>query len=532
MVDYSRVQKFLQSRIKRRNLIIGAGAFTGVAIASQFPHQRAIARVRFSDYPFKLGVASGDPYDTSVVIWTRLAPDPLNGGGVPSVDVPIRWEVATDPDMRRVIYRGNVWATPELAHSVRVVVEGLLPDTWYWYRFRVDGEVSPIGRTRTAPKFGSSASRLRFALASCQHYEQGYYTAYKYMAQDDLDLVVHVGDYIYEGGITTNVNSPRRHNSTEIFTLEAYRNRHALYKTDANLQAAHAAFPWIVTWDDHEVENNYANLISEIDTEPDQDPAIFAQRRAIAYQVYYEHMPLRPLSRPVGPDMQLYRRLNFGNLATFHVLDTRQYRTDQPCGDGTRSGCLDAFDPQATITGKAQEEWLYDGLDKSTATWNVLAQQLPIAQRDFTPGPGQSFSMDKWDGYVASRDRLLNFIAQRKPSNPVSLAGDVHSNWAMDLKADFNKPESATLASEFVCTSITSGGDGADTNPTVQAYLPDNPHIKFYNSQRGYVRCTLTPTTWRTDYLVLNNVTTPSGTISNRASFVVDNDIPGVRQVV
>ncbi|MBW4646481.1 MAG: alkaline phosphatase [Goleter apudmare HA4340-LM2] len=530
MVDHSNVQKFLQSRIKRRNLIIGAGAFTGLAIASQFPHQQAIARVRFSDYPFKLGVASGEPYDTSVVIWTRLAPDPLNGGGMPSVNVPIRWEVASDPNMRRIVYRGNVWATPELAHSVRIVVEGLLPDTWYWYRFRVGADDSPIGRTRTAPKFGSYANRLKFALASCQNYQQGYYTAYKYMADDDLDLVVHVGDYIYEGGISTT--GPRQHNGPEIFTLDDYRNRHALYKLDANLQAAHAAFPWIVTWDDHEVENNYANLISEIDTEPDQDRAIFAQRRAIAYQVYYEHMPLRPFSQPVGPDMQLYRRLNFGNLATFHVLDTRQYRTDQPCGDGTRTGCEAARDPQATITGKAQEDWLYDGLDKSRATWNVLAQQVPIAQRDFTPGEGQSFSMDKWDGYVASRDRLLNFIAQRKPSNPVSLAGDVHNNWAMDLKADFNNPDSATLGSEIVCTSISSGGNGADTNPTVQAYLPDNPHIKFYNNQRGYVRCTLTPTTWRSDYLVMSEVTTQSGTISQRASFVVDNGIPGVREVV
>ncbi|WP_427156963.1 alkaline phosphatase D family protein [Aliinostoc sp. HNIBRCY26] len=530
MVDYRNVQQFLQSRVKRRNLIIGAGAFTGLAIASQFPQQRAIAKGRFSDYPFKLGVASGEPYDTSVVIWTRLAPEPLNGGGMPNVNVPIRWEVATDPSMRRIVSRGTVLATPELAHSVRVVVEGLLPHTWYWYRFHVNSEASPIGRTRTATAAGSFSNQLKFALASCQHYEQGYYTAYKYMAEDDLDLVVHVGDYIYEGGI--NLTRPRQHNSTEIFTLEDYRNRHAFYKTDANLQATHAAFPWIVTWDDHEVENNYANLISEIDTEPDQDPVIFAQRRAIAYQAYYEHMPLRPFSRPVGPDMQLYRRLNFGNLATFHVLDTRQYRTDQPCGDGTRTGCLDALSPQATITGQAQEEWLFDGLDKSPARWNILAQQVPIAQRDFTPGEGQSFSMDKWDGYVASRNRLMNFIAQRQPSNPVSLAGDVHSHWAMDLKANFDDPASATLGSEFVCSSISSGGDGADITPAVQAYLPDNPHIKFYNGQRGYVRCTVTPTSWRSDYLVVSGVTTPFGTISNRASFVVDNGIPGIRQVV
>ncbi len=348
------------------------------------------------------------------------------------------------------------------------------------------------------------------------------------MAQEDLDLVVHVGDYIYEGGITAN--RVRQHNSPEIVTLEDYRNRHALYKTDANLQATHAAFPWIVTWDDHEVENNYANDISEVDNEPDQDRSVFLQRRAAAYQAYYEHMPLRPFSRPNGPDMQLFRRLSFGKLATFHVLDTRQYRTDQPCGDGTKERCPENFDSSATITGKRQEDWLLRGLDRSEAQWNILAQQVIVAQRDLTPGEGATFSMDKWDGYLASRDRLLRFLEQRKPSNPVVLTGDVHSNWAMDLKADFDNPESATVGSEFVCTSISTGGDGADTSSTVEAYLPDNPHIKFYNGQRGYVRCLVTPTNWQADYQVMSDVTTESGTISTRASKIVENGHPGIKQ--
>jgi alkaline phosphatase D len=522
-------EQLLQHRIKRRNLIIGAGAFTGFAIASQFPHQRAIANGRFSDYPFKLGVASGEPYPNSVVIWTRLAPEPLNGGGMPSVNVPVRWEVSDDANMRRIIARGTELALPELGHSVRAIVEGLHPDTWYWYRFYVGKEASRIGRTRTAPFVGSYQSKFTFALASCQNYQQGYYTAYKYMAQDDLNLVVHVGDYIYEGGISTSPTSPRLHNSPEIITLDDYRNRHALYKLDPNLQEAHAMFPWLVTWDDHEVENNYADEISEIDTEPDQDRAIFLQRRAVAYQAYYEHMALRPFSKPVGPDMQLYRRLSFGDLATFNVLDTRQYRTDQPCGDGTKERCAEVFDPQATILGKTQEDWLYKGLSSSQTRWNILAQQVPIAQRDFRPGEGQTFSMDKWDGYLADRDRLMAFLEQRKPSNPVSLAGDVHSHWAMDLKANFDNSQSATVGSEFVCSSISSGGDGADITPNVAAYLPDNPHIKFYNGQRGYVRCTLTPNFWKSDYLVMSNVTTPFGTISNRASFIVENGRPGVQ---
>lgn len=520
-------ENLLQHRIKRRNVIIGAGAFTGLAIASQFPHQRAIATGRFTDYPFKLGVASGEPYPSSVVIWTRLAPEPLNGGGMPDVNVPVRWEVSTDPNMKRIIARGTELALPELAHSVRVVVEGLFPDTWYWYRFYVGKEASRIGRTRTAPFVGSYLSKFTFALVSCQNYQQGYYTAYKYLAQDDLDLVVHVGDYIYEGGISAT--AVRSHNSSEIFTLDDYRNRHALYKLDTNLQEAHAMFPWIVTWDDHEVENNYADEISEIDTELDQDRAIFSQRRAIAYQVYYEHMPLRPFSKPVGPDMQLYRRLNFGDLATFNVLDTRQYRTDQPCGDGTKERCPEVFDPKATIMGQAQENWLYEGLSKSHTRWNIIAQQVPIAQRDFTLGEGQTFSMDKWDAYLADRNALMAFLEQTKPSNPVSLAGDVHNHWAMDLKANFDNPQSTIVGSEFVCSSISSGGDGNDNIP---AYVnsSDNPHIKFYNNRRGYVRCTLTRDFCKSDYLGISEVTTPFGTISNKGSYVVENGRPGIQR--
>ncbi|WP_017744746.1 alkaline phosphatase D family protein [Scytonema hofmannii] len=527
MIDYRAFEQFLYSRIKRRNLIIGAGALTGLAIANQFSHQRVLAQVSFSSYPFTLGIASGEPYADSVVLWTRLAPDPLNGGGMPHVNVPIRWQVATDPNMTRIVAKGTEIAIPELGHSVRVVVNGLKPNTWYWYRFTSGTEESPIGRTRTAPKPESDVSKLPFAFVSCQHYEQGYYTAYKYLAEEDLHLVVHTGDYIYEGGITPD--RPRQHNGPEIKTVEDYRNRYALYKGDKNLQAAHAAFPWIVTWDDHEVENNYANATSQIDDD-DQDPAEFLLRRAIAYQVYYEHMPLRPFSKPEGPDLQLFRRLSFGKLATFHVLDTRQYRTDQPCGDITTQRCAEAFDPEATLLGDRQEKWLFNGLDRSQATWNVLAQQVPVAQRDFTPGEGQTFSMDKWDAYVVARKRLLNFLEQRKPSNPVVLTGDVHSNWAMELKADFDNPNSATVGSEFVCTSISSGGDGADSSPTVEAYLPDNPHIKFYNGQRGYVRCVLTPHSWTTDYKVVSEVLTPFGTISDRASFVVQNGRPGIEK--
>jgi alkaline phosphatase D len=520
-------ERLLSSRVKRRQVLIGTGALTGLAIACQWSN-KVIAQPRFSAYPFSLGVASGEPLANSVVLWTRLAPDPLNGGGMPGQNVPVQWQVSDDEDMRRIIRSGTEIATPQLGHSVHVEVEGLRPATWYWYQFRVGSEVSAIGRTRTAPGFGYRIDRFRFAFASCQNWQNGYYTAYKYMAQEDLDLVVHLGDYIYEGAPTPS--AVRQHDGNgEPITVEGYRNRYALYKSDPNLQAAHAAFPWITTWDDHEVDNNYASDVP-------QDPALqsreaFLARRAAAYQVYYEHLPLRRFSLPTGADMQLYRRLTFGNLAEFNVLDTRQYRSDQACGDGTRINCTEALESTRTITGQKQEQWLFQGLAKSQARWNILAQQVFMAQRDFEPGAEVRLSMDAWDGYVGSRDRLFQFLQQSQPANPIVLTGDVHTNWVADLKADFNNPNSKTIGTEFVGTSISSGGDGSDTNANTEAILTENPHIKFFNNQRGYVRCELTPQRWQSDYRTVAAVTTLDAPITTRASFVVENGRPGAQRL-
>jgi alkaline phosphatase D len=520
-------ERLLSSRVKRRQVLIGTGALTGLAIASQWP-VKVIAQPRFSAYPFSLGVASGEPLANSVILWTRLAPDPLNGGGMPGQNVPVQWQVSDDENMRRIIRSGTEIATPQLGHSVHVEVKGLRPAQWYWYQFRVGSEVSPIGRTRTAPGFGYRTDRFRFAFASCQNWQNGYYTAYKYMAQEDLDLVVHLGDYIYEGAPTPS--AVRQHDGDgEPLTVEGYRNRYGLYKSDPNLQAAHAAFPWITTWDDHEVDNNYA---SDVPQDPDlQSREAFLARRAAAYQVYYEHMPLRRFSLPKGADMQLYRRLTFGDLAEFNVLDTRQYRSDQACGDGTRINCTEALDPSRTLTGQKQEQWLFQGLAKSRSRWNILAQQVFMAQRDFEPGAEARLSMDAWDGYAASRDRLFQFLQQSKPANPVILTGDVHANWVADLKADFNNPSSKTIGTEFVGTSISSGGDGSDTNANTEAILAENPHIKFFNNRRGYVRCELTPQHWQSDYRTVAAVTTLDAAITTRASFVVENGRPGAQRL-
>ncbi|MCC5657115.1 alkaline phosphatase D family protein [Nostoc sp. XA010] len=517
-------ERLLSSRLRRRQVLIGTGALTGFAIANQWSN-KVLAQPRFSNYPFSLGVASGEPLPDNVVLWTRLAPDPLNGGGMPPYNVPVQWQIATDEKMRQVVRSGTQMATPEFGHSVHVEVQGLKPARWYWYQFKVGNQVSPIGRTRTAPNPRDRVERFRFAFASCQNWEQGYFAAYKNMAQEDLDLVVHLGDYIYEGAPRTNALRPHEGNGEPV-TLEEYRNRHAQYKTDPNLQQTHAAFPWIVTWDDHEVDNNWAD---EIPQDPEQQSRqVFLARRAAAFQAYYEHMPLRDFSKPRGIDMQLYRRLNFGNLVEFNVLDTRQYRSDQPCNDTIEPRCPEALDPNATMTGTEQEQWLFRNLERSGARWNVLAQQVVFTQHDWTAGPEAAFNVDAWDGYVAARSRILNFLAQRQPANPVVITGDTHSSWVSDLKADYNNPNSATVGTEFVGTSITSSFGASDR---IEKALPESPWVKYFNGrQRGYVVCDLNHQRWRSDYRLLApspetgpTVSNPNAPIISTVSFELPN---------
>ena len=488
--------------------------------------EAADRKVHLKDDPFQLGIASGDPNPDGVVIWTRLAPDPLNGGGMPAEDVQVHWQVALDEGMTKVVRKGVANATKKWGHSVHVELQGLKSDYVYYYQFKAGGVLSPVGRTRTAPAADVMMQKLRFAFASCQHYEHGFYTAYQHMVKDDLHAVVHLGDYIYEGAATTG--KVRKHNSAEIMTKNDYRNRYALYKTDPHLKAAHAAFPWIVTWDDHEFDNNYANQISE---ESNVDLASFLKRRADAYQVYYEHLPLRRSTLPHGPMMQLYRNVTYGRLAQFSVLDTRQYRTDQPCGDNNKAPCQGVFDPQATLLGNVQEKWLCDGLLASPAKWNVLAQQVMMARVDRAPGDAVAWSMDQWAGYDVGRKRLIQFLKNHHISNPVVLTGDIHSNWVNDLQIDFDDENSPIVATEFVGTSISSGGDGSEVRWDTHGVLKDNPFVKFYNAERGYVRCELTPNEWKSDYRVVPVISKPNGECLTRASFVVEDGLPGAKKV-
>lgn len=517
---FSLLDALWRGQTDRRAFLAGAVAVAGAGLLS-----RVQARPRWDDSPFTLGVASGDPAEDSVVLWTRLAPDPLNGGGMGDARVEVRWEMAEDDGMRKIVKSGRAVAAPEWAHAVHVEADGLQPAREYWYRFHAGGATSPVGRTRTFPRSRDGVDRLRFAFASCQHYETGYFTAYRHMASEDLDVMFHLGDYIYEG--PGRDNQVRRHHGPELTTLEHYRNRYAQYKLDPDLQAAHAAFPWIVTTDDHEVANNYAG-----DHSAQNDPAdAFLRRRAGAYQAYYEHMPLRRRSIPSGPSIQLYREFRYGTLASFFVLDTRQYRSDQVCGDGTREPCPDTADPQRTMLGAAQEAWLFDGLSKSRTGWNVLPQQVMIARVDQAPGPQERVSMDQWSGYDAGRTRLLEFFGRGRVANPVVLTGDIHSNWVNDLKPDFRNGAAPIVATEFVGTSISSGGDGVDQSARMKDVLAENPFVRFQNSQRGYVSVSLTPSAWHADYQVIEKISIPDQPRRTRASFRVRSGRPGAERL-
>ena len=480
---------------------------------------------KFSTNPFSLGVASGDPSSDGFVLWTRLAPDPLNGGGLPPEIYEVHWELAEDEGFQKITGMGTALATPQLGHSVHVEIEGLPSDRWYFYRFSIADARSPVGRVRTTPASHVMADKLRFAFASCQHYEQGLFTAYQHMAAEDLDLILHLGDYIYE--YAGKENLVRKHSGPEITTLEHYRNRLAQYRTDPYLQAAHARCPWLVVWDDHEFDNNCASLISE---EKGVSPTDFALRRANSYQAYYEHMPLRRRSLPQGPNMKLYRTVPYGRLANFEMLDTRQYRTDQPNGDGNKPQTGEALNPQATALGDEQEFWLMGELLKSPAEWNILGQQIMMARVDLFPGTPAIFSMDQWPGYEVARRRLMQFLADRKIPNPVVLTGDIHSNWVNDLKIDYDRPDDATVATEFVGTSISSGGNGMQTPLGSDLLLRENPFVKFLNTERGYVSCTVTPNEWRSDYQVVEYVDKPGAPKLTRAAFVVENGQPGAKK--
>ncbi len=498
----------MSTNLRRRALLGGALAVAAIPLLGS-------GRPRSGD-PFTLGVASGDPAPGGVVIWTRLAPAPLaddGRGGMPWRAVDVEWEVATDDRFHGIEQRGMALAAPESAHAVHVELTGLRPGSEYFYRFRTGGYLSATGRTRTAPAPGASGA-LTMCFASCSNYEQGWFTGYRRLAEDDPDLVVHLGDYQYEA--VAGDRAVRRHAGPETVTLAQYRQRFAQYRTDPDLQAAHAAAPWLVVFDDHELDNNWAASVPE---EPQPD---FPARRAAAMQAYYENMPLRASARPRGASMQLYRRVQWGALATFHMLDTRQYRTDQACGDAYGADCPELNSAGRTLTGPEQERWLLDGLRGSRARWDILGQQVFFAPLDVQAGPRRGANADAWDGYAACRNRITAGLAGAR--NPVVLTGDVHAHWA----AEISDPRLGPVATELVTTSISSGGDGSDYRPAVGAILGENPHIKYFGDRRGYVRTRITADELRADFRTLAFVTRPGAPARTDATFVIADRVPAL----
>lgn len=517
----------------RRRLLTGLAAL-GLAFAvPPVLAQRLWADPVFTADPFSLGIASGDPAQDGFVIWTRLAPDPMaEHGGMPMRAVEVAWEVAEDGGFTRVVQRGTGLARPELGHAVHIEVAGLQPDRFYHYRFTCGGVRSAHGRARTFPELGTAVEALRFGVLGCQRYEDGFFTAFRHVAEERFDFVYHYGDYIYEyrtirpGDRKLAVVRVMPGEPDEIYALADYRRRYALYKRDPDLQAAHASAPWLVSFDDHEVDNNWAGAVSE---ETGVPPEIFALRRAAAFQAWYEHMPLRRRSLPSGPAIQVYRRFRYGDLAGIEVLDTRQYRSDQPCGDGWRSGCAEALAAERTMLGAAQEAWLAQGLRGPRPRWTVLAQQVMMMRLNTASEGGEArYHMDKWDGAVAARRRLFDTLAGAGVTGAVVLTGDIHQNWAGELKVDFDDPGSSTVGVEFVATSISSGGDGAPMTRAGRLGLEKNPHIRYFSNQRGYVRHRLGRARWQADYRVLDRVSEAGAGVATAASFVVEAGRPGL----
>jgi alkaline phosphatase D len=511
------------SHVTRRSVLLGGAGALGVAAFGGGALSRAAASpgagfARPAGPYFNLGVASGDPLPDSVVLWTRLAPNPTaedGFGGMPDTTVPVEWELAKDEKFTQIVQRGHTDAQRKSAHSVHVEPTGLQPGTEYFYRFRAHGNLSDVGRTRTAPA-PDQLSELTMCFASCSHYGEGHFTAYRRMAEDHPGLILHLGDYQYE--YPAKAADVRKVLGPETVTLANYRQRHGQYKSDLDLQVAHATAPWLVVWDDHETENNWADEV------PEQPDPGFLDRRAAAFQAYYENMPLRSTARPRGIDMRLYRRFAWGELATFHMLDTRQYRDDQACGDGTRVNCVERLDPNRTITGVEQERWLLDGFHRSRARWDVLGQQVFFAQRDLRVGAEQGFSMDAWDGYRANRDRVAAGLGNSGVRNGVVLTGDVHRHWAAEVRENPDQPDSRGVGVELVATSVTSGGDGnEDTNAGV---LAENPHLRFFKNRRGYVRTRFTGDELRADFRILPFVRTADAPAQTAAAFVVEDRDP------
>ena len=517
--------------IRRRQVLEAAVAAAGLTLAPWVEARGGARRVRFKTSPFTAGVASGYPASDGMVLWTRLATDPLDVVNLlHESDLIVDFDIATDADFKRIVQSGTARAEARYNHTVHLEVHGLPAAQRFFYRFRSGQYVSDVGRSWTAPAGDALMERLRVAVASCQHYEQGYYHAYRHMLEADTDLILHLGDYIYENNTARPV---RQHDRGECMTLEDYRRRYAWYRSDPLLRAAHAACPWLLTHDDHEVDNDYAAAQSE---HPDQQDG-FLLRRAAAYQAYWENLPLPNSARPRGPDMSLYVSNPIGGLLGLHMLDSRQYRSPQACPAPPRRGgtrvvveqCPEWHRDDRSMLGDTQEAWLDAALRQSTARWNFLAQGLVFTTIDEDPGPDTVNWNDSWAGYPAARRRLLQSVAGSGVRNPLILGGDIHAFIAADQRVEPGNGDSPIVASELVTTSISSG---PPPKTVIEAYnREDTRDVLFADGDhRGYLRLELTPQRLEAQAIGFASVRTPEASAKTLASFTLEDDQRGLRR--
>ena len=534
---------------RRRFLSLGTA---GVAIAAGGRWSPAAAAASSADRGreslFGLGVASGEPAVDGFVLWTRLVRDVLApDGGMGVAPVPVHWQVGSDERCGRVVARGTFIATLDDAHSVHAVVAGLRPGRPYWYRFRAGNGVSAIGRARTLPAW-HERGRLRLITAADASYSESLFPAYEAVAaEEDLDVVVFLGDYIYDDDPSLRGKTVLRRDTTpegppfdQLTTLTDYRRRHAVYKTDPLLQAAHAAAPWIAVPDDHEVEDNYAGLddVEDRDKPTHSDRDAFARQRAAAYKAYWEHLPFRPEARPVGASMRLHRSFTFGRLAALHMLDTRQFRQHPALFVPGNYGpeVLGRTNP-GTMLGAEQEAWLTASVAATRSSrWQLLGQQVAMMQaRLINPAganPPTLFAYDQWDGFGPARTRLLSGLAAAGLEHLVVLTGDVHAAAAGDLRVDFDAPDSPIVGSELITTAISTGTMGDANYAVLSASNPRfNPHVRYLDRFNGYLRITIEPELLLAEYRQVASITERSSPVTTRSTLVIDHDGGRLRRV-
>jgi alkaline phosphatase D len=517
-----------KNTFSRRQLLHYASALAIGSFAGPVRHACASDSTKFADYPFKLGVASGDPLTEGFVLWTRLAPHPYDLTAMPQQSVPVTWQVAEDELMLKLVRSGTGFAHAEHAHSLHIEVQGLKPDREYFYRFIAGKEESPIGRTRTLPLLGTHLNDFRFAFASCQDISNGYFAAYHDMVKQDPRLIVHTGDYIYEGVYR---DGGRRIPVPEAMTLEDYRLLHARYKLDPQLQEAHAATPWLLIWDDHEVENDWGGSYSESISDPEQ----FLKRKTAAIKAYYEHLPLRLSSIMRHGQSRIYQRTVVGDLIEFNLLDCRQYRDQPPCKeeDGRVPSqiqpCEEALSEERSMLGREQERWLRRGFGHAGVKWNTLVQTAYMAPFDYIQGADRGYKTDGWDGYAATRQRILDLIVDKGISNPIALGGEIHAFYAGIVNAKAFDFDSPAALSELVCTSLTSSGGGEERYKKTIDLFSENPFARFFeNRVRGYTLCDVNHQRWHATLRMIENVQDPNSSGSTLKELVIEDGVVDV----